>query len=591
MEDQILEWRIMEHTSIGEEEEEEDNEEGEVKETKMRWIVNKGLGLGKKVMITSIVLSSAPVILPPIIVISALGFAFSVPFGLAFAGYTCTEKLMNKLLPRSESLLLLEYGEMYGDEEECDEQLGGNGAGFGGEMLMEEEEKKEMEDAKQGVERRIQLVEESGGYEGEPTLVEDKGFGRAEEERGVNVDEDGKEEIYEEDVGEYLEGENEGPMKEKNLEIVRGRKAENWEFDEKINGTEGLDLVATEARGENDGEKDMTLTPSLPDRNLVGVYVGDALKEDNHTLEISGELQGNEDGKATRPVVVEKPLESKDKKVDSLVTSEEKETIEVTKKPNVSGSSKKHHKKRTYDVKNIEISEKWEGLSKKQYEDTDVKMTEKIEEVRDEVKVKQYEKHLPVKRETKEGRDEVNQSGIAKMAKKATEMDKTLPGSRDSRNGKDVGQVANSTKDTKAVSNGKHVEKDVSLPLEGKDNAVAAKVVQRKAPDVRGNLQSERKGTTDKKKNANAGGVNQVSGRAGIPNAKESSSEEKIWEKINAMRTIVGYTAAPQLLLVDELKALYIFTGVEPPSTFRNPSTLAEVDDKLQFLMSFVGIK
>lgn len=68
-------------------------------------------------------------------------------------------------------------------------------------------------------------------------------------------------------------------------------------------------------------------------------------------------------------------------------------------------------------------------------------------------------------------------------------------------------------------------------------------------------------------------------------------SEEKIWEKMNAMRTIVGYTVATQPLLVDELKALYIFTGVEPPSTFHNPSTLEEVNDKLQFLMSIVGIK
>ena len=55
---------------------------------------------------------------------------------------------------------------------------------------MEEEEMKEMEDAKEGVEMRIELViEESGGYEGEPTLVEDdKVFEIAEEEREINVD-------------------------------------------------------------------------------------------------------------------------------------------------------------------------------------------------------------------------------------------------------------------------------------------------------------------------------------------------------------------------------------------------------------------
>lgn len=606
MEDQIVEWRIVEHTPLGEEEEEEDDEVGEAKESKIRWIVNKGLGLGKKAMITGIVISSAPVVLPPLIVISALGFACSVPFGLAFAGFTCTEKLMNKLLPRSQPPLLLEYGEMYGDEEEYDEQVGGKGAGFGGEMLMEEEEKKEIEDAKQGVEMRIQLVmEESGGYEGEPTLDGDKDFGRSKEEREINVDEGG----YEEDVGEYLEGENEGPMKEKEMEIERGREAENWEFDEKIKGTEGLDLVATEAWGENEVENDLTLTPGLPDRNLVEVYVGDAVKEDNHTLESSGGLEDNEDEKVTRPEVVEKPLESKDEKVDSFmreiqgtktekepeVASEEKEIIEVTKKPNARQSSKKHHKKKkANDGKNVTISEKGEGLSNKQREDTDAKMMEKEEEVRDEVKVKQDEKHLPVKRDTKEGRDEANQSGVAKKAKKAAEMDKTLPGSRDARNSKDVGQVANLNEDPKVVSNGKHGAEDASRPLEGKDNLVAAKEVQKKAPDVHDNIQSERKRTTDQKKNANASRVNQVSGRAGIQDAehaKEFFGEKKIWEKINAMRTIVGFTAASQPLLVDELKALYIFTGVEPQSTFRNPATLEEVNDKLQFLMSIVGIK
>ncbi|XP_055834509.1 eukaryotic translation initiation factor 5B-like isoform X2 [Solanum dulcamara] len=604
MEDQIVERRIVEHTSLKEEEDEDDEDEGEVKESNIRWIVTRGLGLGKKVMITGIVISSTPVVLPPLIVISALGFAFSVPFGLAFASYTCTEKLMNKLLPRSEPPLLLGYGEMVDDEEDYDEQVGGKGSGFGGDMLMEEEEKKEMEDAKGGVEIRIELVmEEGGGYEGGPTLVVDEDVGRAEEERDINIDEDVKGGGYEDDVGEYLEGENEGSMKEKNLEIERGREAENWEFDEKIKETEGLDLVATEARGKNEGEKDVTLTPGLPDKNLVEVYVGDAVKED--TLENPGGLEGNEDEKITHPEVVEKPLESKDEKVDSLVretqatktekgpevTSEEKEIIEVMKKPNVSKSSKKHHKKKkANDGKNVAISEKEEGLSNKQQEDkdTDVKIIEKKEEVRDEVKVKQDEKHLPVKRETKEGKDEANQSGVAKKAKKAAEMDKTLPGSRE------VGQAANSTKDPKEANNGKHVANDASRPLEGKDNLVAPKEVQRKAPDVHGNLPSGKKGTTDQKKNANASGVNQVSGRAGIPKAKpakEFLSEEKIWEKTNAMRTIVGYTAAPQPLLVDELKALYIFTGVEPPSTFRNPSTLTEVNDKLQFLMSIVGIK
>ena len=68
-------------------------------------------------------------------------------------------------------------------------------------------------------------------------------------------------------------------------------------------------------------------------------------------------------------------------------------------------------------------------------------------------------------------------------------------------------------------------------------------------------------------------------------------NEEKIWEKIDAMRAIVGYKAMPKKMCIEELKALYIFIGVEPPALFKEPSDLVEVNEKLQFLMSIVGVK
>ncbi|XVF30391.1 hypothetical protein REPUB_Repub16aG0053100 [Reevesia pubescens] len=68
-------------------------------------------------------------------------------------------------------------------------------------------------------------------------------------------------------------------------------------------------------------------------------------------------------------------------------------------------------------------------------------------------------------------------------------------------------------------------------------------------------------------------------------------SEEKIWEQINALRTIVGYKAARQETCIEELKALYLFTGVEPPASLKDTSDLAEVNAKLRFLMSVIGVK
>lgn len=72
---------------------------------------------------------------------------------------------------------------------------------------------------------------------------------------------------------------------------------------------------------------------------------------------------------------------------------------------------------------------------------------------------------------------------------------------------------------------------------------------------------------------------------------QEIYAEEKIWQQIKAMRKIVGYKAKLQASCIKELKALYIFTGVEPPALFKDTSDLVEVSNKLWFLMSVVGVK
>ncbi|KAL8170834.1 hypothetical protein V2J09_022638 [Rumex salicifolius] len=66
------------------------------------------------------------------------------------------------------------------------------------------------------------------------------------------------------------------------------------------------------------------------------------------------------------------------------------------------------------------------------------------------------------------------------------------------------------------------------------------------------------------------------------------NNEVSIWKQINALRTIVGYEAPPHASCVEELKALYMFTGVEPPALF---SECVDVYDKLLFLMTVVGVK
>ncbi|KAL4325334.1 hypothetical protein GQ457_11G005710 [Hibiscus cannabinus] len=73
--------------------------------------------------------------------------------------------------------------------------------------------------------------------------------------------------------------------------------------------------------------------------------------------------------------------------------------------------------------------------------------------------------------------------------------------------------------------------------------------------------------------------------------ATSNEGEEKIWEQMNALRTIVGYEAARKETCIEELKALYLFTGIEPPASLKETCDLVEVDAKLGFLKSVVGVK
>jgi len=68
--------------------------------------------------------------------------------------------------------------------------------------------------------------------------------------------------------------------------------------------------------------------------------------------------------------------------------------------------------------------------------------------------------------------------------------------------------------------------------------------------------------------------------------------EEDIWKQIHGIRKVVGYEGTIQASCAQELKALYIFTGVEPPAFLNeNSNDPIEIKEKLHFLMSIVGIK
>lgn len=66
---------------------------------KMHSTVQRGCNVGKKLLITGLAISSAPVVLPPLVIMSAFGFVASIPYGVFLASYACTEKIMSVWLP------------------------------------------------------------------------------------------------------------------------------------------------------------------------------------------------------------------------------------------------------------------------------------------------------------------------------------------------------------------------------------------------------------------------------------------------------------------------------------------------------------
>lgn len=191
MQDPSEEWEIEEYSC-------EDNG------GKMSWLLNNGLRLGKKVLITGIVVSSTPLVIPPLLAISAIGFVVSIPSGLLLASYACSERLMTKLLPGPAlPSHLLDFG-LASDDEEVEEEH----EGCEGDIGMEKEEEEQMEETKRGVEMGIEL----GLREGEVT--KGNNFGVKKDEQGLieDVDDILEENGYEEDGSKCLDEEEETPL-------------------------------------------------------------------------------------------------------------------------------------------------------------------------------------------------------------------------------------------------------------------------------------------------------------------------------------------------------------------------------------------
>ncbi|KAJ0078459.1 hypothetical protein Patl1_24101 [Pistacia atlantica] len=563
---------------------------------KVRWILNKGLAVGKKILVAGFVISSAPVVVPPLVIISFLGFACSVPYGLLLASHACTDKLMSMLLPGSKPPpFLLDYVKVSNNDEfvEVDEYGEGEDVWLKGGIDMEKEEEEMLEDTRETIEMRIELVENENENDHYVDEVEHGGVVREDENEieGENG--------YEEDVGEY-EDENEqeptfemrkvggtnedvaAPFEVTDIVVELCQNNESNEDEEMVKETRGL-LEKIREEGVTDSEE--------KNKQSVEKLSGEA--EEGHQ-QVNRNVQ--EMGMPMEGRIGNKPLGNVENNNDEIP----KESYKVQE---------------TEDVRNSDVISK-EGDTKEmvggllkpigeKIETTDVGSIEKEEQkpVLNEPSMLQREADNNITKDVEKdiqlSREKENViSSIADVREIADESGFDL---FDNKNG-----AAHSYSDYNTVGENEHSSSICAShgaaigPQEGSCMASSKALIDELLEIISCLLSFFLSRLA-------IGRVLHVLEWEVICAAfislkvflcillsfvfQELYSEEKIWEQIDAMRRIVGYKAAPQGTCIEELKAMYLFTGIQPPALFKDPSDLVEVNEKLRFLMSIVGVK
>ncbi|KAI5554985.1 hypothetical protein BDE02_19G050300 [Populus trichocarpa] len=444
------------------------------------WILNKGLSVGKMILVTGFVISSAPVFLLPFVVVSAIGFACSVPYGLFLASYALTEQLMSKLLPASSHISLEYYGtnkniivDDYREDDACADQFGGDIIDMG----KEGEPKLSVE---VNSARGEMIFDKENDYEVPQGFWKDEKHPLDDKNNATHVDENG----YEEDVedqdhkppSKVQQAEEEKPVIEQGREAIVGASQVMIVINEGDEGS-GSNLRKKE---EAPYELARSLAVNLSqdhdkdeDKERVIEMVSDVLMEKQPIQDVRGLLEKKDFGDST--------------------------------KGGAQGNV-------AYVKQNLQLIR---------------------------------EKELVVTPPNEDAREIADESGLDLFDDKQA-----------------VGPQCSYA--------------DYRIPEGSEQLSYKAYVVTLPT-------------TVDDSKCTGITSENDIHLAAG--NVKVLYSEDKIWKQIRAVRTIVGYKASVRGTCIEELKALYIFTGVEPPASFRDPSDLAEVNDKLKFLMTIVGVK
>ncbi|KAI5326804.1 hypothetical protein L3X38_035878 [Prunus dulcis] len=520
----------------------------------------------------------------------AIGFALCVPCAVVLASYACTKKLMSKLLPYSTPPLLLENGIfMSNDDEEEEEQ----GVEQGGKIDTEKEEGWDSGDILGGGKMRIELLEEEN------------------------------DEIFEE-----------GRIEEGDECVQEGVKKNAQEyFAEDENRYE-------EDVGESTDVEEMLILDNINVVNIEGLiqdYKDDTLLDENSVSDmyglVSNVVEGAEEIGLTPIEVTAIVMEESGDQETASNTAEEEELVEETREllekirdEGNADNAMDLEKQYTGEVEgDKEVRDQQFDWN---VEEREILVEDKISDIRLEKPTGTMDGgvgRVPKECEDMQERQEMKHANDANSTTVSGHVKPTGDGSvLESKNAdnnleaeKPIGE-ANDVGNTLEAGNEKFEACDEqhrgrqanACDKQGGNNA-------REIADESGLHLFDEKNVSGQQYNSyetsEGHGGDEGADFAELPvshRAHESTDavissgkdvsmhpngvlydEAKIWRQIDAMRRIVGYKATPHATCIEELKALYLFTGVELPASFGDHPDLAQVNDKLRFLMSIIGVK
>ncbi|KAM5561846.1 hypothetical protein ABKV19_022439 [Rosa sericea] len=610
---------------------------------KVSWILNKGWGIGKKLLVTGAVISSAPFVLPPLVVTSAIVFACWVPSGVVLASYACSEKIMSKLLPYNSS-----------------------SSTIGGVLMSNNEDEEEFEDAEEGVkldvgeyldvEEKPMLdgingaIMEGSRYEyNEDVLLDENAISdgvdvlvfnviEGEEEFGVtpievtSVVPEGSE--GQEKVSDFVEEEEMVKETRGLLEKIRdeGNADDGMEMDNQdVDGAAGSrrdsmyilldnnivsDEVDVFVSNVIEGKEEI-LIEEIEEKEIVNDFIEDeeVVKETRGLLENIRDAAGSADNAVAMAELYAGEIERGEEETDEITRSNFEETERAVdnrvtdadvglEKPTQTmeaglpkESEKIEEKKHVTDAN--AVSEDWGSVSESKNADNTFGAERPIGEIRIVNNILEVEKPISEMRVDLR----VVSTVVEETHAPAMNKDPILQGVQAERAENNISRLK-------------------FQMIREKENVVSTNADAREIADESGLYVFDEKKTSGQQDmhtfdhstsmcEGHVGGEGAdfaelpISSRVDVTTDAKISSrksdihsngvlnkEDKIWKQIDAIRSIVGYKViTPHASYMEELKVLYMFTGVEPPTSFNDPPDLEQVDNKLRFLMSIIGLK